>query len=391
MSDFELGLRYGTNPHQTPARVFSKQGPLPLKVLGGSPGYINLLDALNAWQLVCELKEATGLPAATSFKHVSPAGAAVAVPLDETLRGIYAIGDLELSPLATAYARARGADRVASFGDFAAVSDIVDVPTARLLRREVSDGIIAPGYEPEALSILSKKHQGKYIILHMEADYRPPVLEQRDVFGITFEQGRNDAPITAEVLKERVTKQSRLTPEIQRDMLVALVTLKYTQSNSVGLARDGQMIGIGAGQQSRILCTRLACSKADQWYLRQHPLVADLPFVEKLSRPERDNAIDSYLREQLSPAEQAFWLKAFKQSPLHFSSQQKSEWLQGLSGVTLGSDGFIPFRDNIDRASQSGVSYVVQPGHSLRDSDVIGACDEYGMTMVFTALRLFHH
>ncbi|MBV9852174.1 MAG: phosphoribosylaminoimidazolecarboxamide formyltransferase [Armatimonadetes bacterium] len=391
MSISELSLRYGTNPHQTPARVFIEPGQLPIQVLGGAPGYINLLDALNGWQLVRELKRATGLPAATSFKHVSPAGAAVAVPLDETLRRAYFIGEQELSPLAAAYARARGADRVASFGDFVALSDTVDVPTAQVLRREVSDGIIAPGYDPEALAVLAKKHGGKYIILQVDAAYEPPAIERREVFGITFEQRRNDASIGPDILRDRVTADTSLTPDAERDMMVALITLKYTQSNSVGLARDGQMIGIGAGQQSRILCTRLACSKADHWHLRQHPSVLDLPFAEKPPRPERDNAIDLYLGDQPSPDEEAAWLKSFRRLPQRLSAEEKSAWREGLHGVTLGSDGFIPFRDNIDRAAQSGVAYVVQPGHSLRDPDVIAACNEYGMVMAFTGLRLFHH
>ncbi len=392
MSTPELPLRYGANPHQIPARIFMRQGgSLPLQVLGGAPGYINLLDALNGWQLVRELKQATGLAAATSFKHVSPAGAAVAVPLNEALRQAYSVGGTELSPIATAYARARGADRVSSFGDFVALSDVVDAPTAQLLRREVSDGIIAPGYEPEALEVLKKKHGGKYVVIQMDADYEPPAGEIRDVFGITFEQGHNDVLIGPSLLQDRVTAQKDLTPEAERDMLVALIAIKYTQSNSVGLALDGQMIGIGAGQQSRILCTRLACDKADRWHLRQHPTVLDLPFVEKLSRPERDNAIDLYLLENISGAEEAAWLRSFHERPERLTPDEKAEWKQGLQGVSLASDGFIPFRDNIDRASQSGVAYVAQPGHSLRDDAVVAACDEYGMTMAFTGLRLFHH
>ena len=391
MNTSDLPLRYGANPHQTPARIFMRQGSLPLQVLGGAPGYIKLLDALNGWQLVRELKQATGLPSATSFKHVSPAGAAVAVPLGESLRRAYAVGSLDLSPIATAYARARGADRVSSFGDFVALSDVVDAPTAQLLRREVSDGVIAPGYEPEALEVLKKKHGGKYVIIQMDADYEPPAQETRDVFGITFEQGHNDVVIGPNLLQERVTARKDLTPEAERDMLVALIALKYTQSNSVGLALDGQMIGIGAGQQSRILCTRLACEKADRWHLRQHPSVLGLPFVDKLSRPERDNATDLYLRENLSAAEEAFWLQSFQSAPQRLSAEEQSTWLEGLRGVSLGSDGFIPFRDNIDRASQSGVASVAQPGHSLRDPAVIAACDEYGMVMAFTGLRLFHH
>ena len=391
MSQSELTLRYGTNPHQTPARVLMTEGNLPFTVLQGAPGYINLLDAMNAWQLVRELKQATGLAAAASFKHVSPAGAAVAVPLSETLRQSYAVGTTELSPLATAYVRARGADRQASFGDFAALSDVVDAATAQVLRREVSDGVIAPGFTPEALTILQKKQSGKYLLLEMDPDYTPPQRETRELFGVSFQQTRNETPITTALLQERVTARKELSPEAERDLLVALISIKYTQSNSVGLARDGQMIGIGAGQQSRILCTRLACGKADQWYLRQHPKVLALPFREKLSRPERDNGIDLYLLDNLSKAEEAAWLPLFDKTPDRLTPEEKTEWLAEFSGVSLGSDGFIPFRDNIDRASQSGVSYIAQPGHSLRDDDIITACNEYDMAMAFTGLRLFHH
>ena len=391
MSQSELTLRYGTNPHQTPARVFMSEGTLPFNVLQGAPGYINLLDAMNAWQLVRELKQATGLAAAASFKHVSPAGAAVAVPLSEALRQSYAIGSPDLSPLATAYVRARGADRQASFGDFAALSEVVDEATAQVLRREVSDGVIAPGFTPEALTILQKKQGGKYLLLEMDPEYTPPSTETREVFGVSFQQTRNETPITNSLLQERVTARKDLSLEAERDLLVALIAIKYTQSNSIGLALDGQMIGIGAGQQSRILCTRLACGKADQWYLRQHPKVLALPFREKLSRPERDNGIDLYLLDNLSPAEEAAWLPLFERTPERLTPEDKAEWLAGFSGVSLGSDGFIPFRDNIDRASQSGVSYIAQPGHSVRDEDIIAACDEYQMAMAFTGLRLFHH
>ncbi len=391
MSVSELTLRYGTNPHQTPARVFMTEGKLPLNVIQGAPGYINLLDALNAWQLVRELKQATGLAAAASFKHVSPAGAAVAVPLSDTLRRSYAADDADLSPLATAYVRARGADRQASFGDFAALSDIVDAATAQVLRREVSDGVIAPGFTPEAQAILQKKQGGKYLLLEMDLDYAPPSTETREVFGISFQQTRNETPITRVLLQEQVTQRKDLSPEAERDLLVALISIKYTQSNSVGLAVDGQMIGIGAGQQSRILCTRLACGKADQWYLRQHPKVQSLPFREKLSRTERDNGIDLYLLDALSQAEEAAWLPLFERAPERLAAEDKAEWLAGLRGVSLGSDGFIPFRDNVDRAAQSGVSYIAQPGHSVRDEEIIAACDEYGMAMAFTGLRLFHH
>ena len=391
MSQSELTLRYGTNPHQTPARVFMSEGTLPFNVLQGAPGYINLLDAMNAWQLVRELKQATGLAAAASFKHVSPAGAAVAVPLSEALRQSYAVGSPDLSPLATAYVRARGADRQASFGDFAALSEVVDEATAQVLRREVSDGVIAPGFTPEALTILQKKQGGKYLLLEMDPEYTPPSTETREVFGVSFQQTRNETPITNSLLQERVTARKDLSLEAERDLLVALIAIKYTQSNSIGLALDGQMIGIGAGQQSRILCTRLACGKADQWYLRQHPKVLALPFREKLSRPERDNGIDLYLLDNLSPAEEAAWLPLFERTPERLTPEDKAEWLAGFSGVSLGSDGFIPFRDNIDRASQSGVSYIAQPGHSVRDEDIIAACDEYQMAMAFTGLRLFHH
>ncbi len=387
----ELALRYGTNPHQTPARVFMAQGKLPLNVVQGAPGYINLLDALNAWQLVRELKQATGLAAAASFKHVSPAGAAVAVPLSDTLRQSYAAGDMDLSPLATAYVRARGADRQASFGDFAALSDIVDVAAAQVLRREVSDGVIAPGFTPEAAAILQKKQGGKYLMLEMDPNYMPPSTETREVYGVSFQQTRNETPITNAFLQERVTRTKDLSAEAERDLLVALISIKYTQSNSVGLAVDGQMIGIGAGQQSRILCTRLACGKADQWYLRQHPKVRNLPFREKLSRTDRDNGIDLYLLETLSQAEEAAWLPLFERAPERLTPEDKAEWLDKFNGVSLGSDGFIPFRDNVDRASQSGISYIAQPGHSVRDEEIIAACDEYGMTMAFTGLRLFHH
>lgn len=391
MAETELKLRYGTNPHQLPARVFLETGELPLQVLNGSPGYINLLDALNSWQLVRELKQATGLPAATSFKHVSPAGAAVAVPLDETLQCAYFVDDLELSPLATAYARARGADRLSSFGDWVALSDTCDLATARILSREVSDGVIAPGYAPEALALLQKKQKGKYAVLQIAPDYRPGETERRQIFGVTFEQRRNDKPITAELLQNVVTARKDLSEDAQRDMLVALIALKYTQSNSVCLALGGQTIGIGAGQQSRIHCTRLAGAKADQWYLRQHPTVLDLPFKSGIKRPERENAIDQYLQDDLSAEEERALAQNFETPPAKLTREERRAWLDTLHGVTLGSDGFIPFRDSIDRASRSGVDYVVQPGGSLRDDTVIEACDAYGMTMVSTGLRLFHH
>lgn len=387
----EIVLRYGCNPHQKPARVYVEEGPLPIRVLNGAPGYINLLDALNGWQLVRELKQALGLPAAASFKHVSPAGAAVGIPLSDTLKKAYFVEDLELSPLAVAYARARGADRMSSFGDWIALSDPIDVPTAHLIRREVSDGVIAPGCDPEALGILRRKRGGKYTVVQIDPDYEPPEMEMRQVFGITFEQRRNDARIGDEMLQNVVTRNKEIPDSARRDLIVALVALKYVQSNSVCLALDGQVIGAGAGQQSRVHCVRLAASKADTWYLRQHPAVLGLQFREGLGRPERDNAIDVYLRDDLTPAEQAAWEKAFAVVPQRLSREEKRAWLDGLKGVSLASDAFFPFRDNIDRARQSGVQYIVEPGGSLRDDDVIAACDEYGMVMAFSGVRLFHH
>lgn len=387
----ELTLRYGMNPHQTPARLFVAEGELPLTVLNGSPGFINLLDALNSWQLVRELKQATGLPAAASFKHVSPAGAAVAVPLDDTLRRAYFVGDKDLSPLATAYARARGADRISSFGDWIALSDRVDVATAELIRPEVSDGVIAPDYEPDALAILQAKKGGGYRVLQIDPDYEPPQLEQRQLFGLTLEQQRNTAVPTAADLTNIVTQNRDLPAEAILDMIVALLSLKYTQSNSVCYAAQGQLIGVGAGQQSRIHCTRLAGSKADLWRLRQHPRVLELPFREKIGRPNRDNAIDQFLLEELTAAEEALWQQQFSQTPQRLTPAEKRAWLDDWQGVTLGSDAFFPFRDSIDRAQQSGVSYVVQPGGSIRDEGVIEACDQYGMVMVLTGMRLFHH
>jgi phosphoribosylaminoimidazolecarboxamide formyltransferase/IMP cyclohydrolase len=391
LGESELKLRYGTNPHQLPARVSVKTGALPIQVRNGAPGYINLLDALNSWQLVRELRLALDLPAAASFKHVSPAGAAVGIPLSNALKQAYFVDDLELSPLATAYARARGADRLCSFGDWVALSDTVDLSTASLLSREVSDGVIAPGYEPDALALLQKKQKGKYAVIQIDPDYRPGEMEERQVFGITFEQRRNDLPITSALLQNVVTSRKDLPEDAARDMLVALIALKYTQSNSVCLAAGGQTIGIGAGQQSRIHCTRLACAKADQWFLRQSPAVLELPFKSGLKRPERENAIDQYLQDDLSPEEERALAQNFAAMPAKLTHAQKRAWLDTLHGVTLGSDGFIPFRDSIDRADRSGVKYVVQPGGSLRDEDVIAACDAYGMTMVSTGVRLFHH
>ena len=387
----ELLLRYGLNPHQTPARALRSAGPLPFTVLNGAPGYINLLDALNGWQLVRELQQATGLPAATSFKHVSPAGAAVGVPLSDTLRRAYFVDDLELSPVATAYARARGADRVSSFGDWVVISDVVDGATARLLRREVSDGIAAAGFEPEALAMLTRKRGGRYVVVQMDAAYTPDAAETREVFGVTLEQRRNDLPLTAEQLANVVTARRDLPADAVRDALVAQITLKYTQSNSITLALDGQVIGVGAGQQSRIHCARLAAAKADTWFLRQHPATLGLPFVAGLGRPERDNAVDAFLRTDLTPAEERLWEQAFTSVPQRLSPEEKRDWLHGLTDVVLASDGFIPFRDTVDRAAQSGVGLIVQPGGSVRDEDVVAACDEYGMAMATTGIRLFHH
>jgi len=387
----ELPLRYGANPQQSPARVYMKQGELPITALNGSPGYINLLDALNSWQLVSELKQATGLPAAASFKHVSPSGAAVAVPLTDLLRKIYFVADLELSPLAEAYARARGVDRMSSFGDFIALSDTVDVSTAKLISREVSDGIIAPAYEPEALEILKKKKQGKYTVVQIDPAYVPQPLETRDVFGVTFEQGRNTRPVTPEDFKNIVTKNKDLPESAVRDMLIAWITLKYTQSNSVCYVLNGQTIGVGAGQQSRVHCVRLAGTKTDLWYLRQSPAVLNLPFKEGVKRPDRDNAIDQFLQPDVTEAEKANWANVFTEIPRQLTPTERRAWLDTLKGVTLGSDAFFPFRDSIDRAVLSGVQYVLEPGGSNRDEDVIAACDEYGMSMVFSGIRLFHH
>lgn len=391
MKENEIILRYGCNPHQTPARIYSQERRLPITVLNGAPGYINLLDALNSWQLVRELRQALGLPAAASFKHVSPAGAAVATPLSEELKRAYFVDDLKLSPLASAYARARGADRMSSFGDWAALSEIVDLPTARLLHREVSDGIIAPGYEEEALSILKGKKKGKYVILEMDLDYKPRDLEIREVFGIIFEQKRNNLMIDLSLLKKIVTKNQELPDFAKRDLLLATITLKYTQSNSVCFAFDGQVIGLGAGQQSRIHCTRLAASKADSWYLRQHPAILGLKFREGIGRPERNNAIDQYLNQELTSAEKKGGEEVFEKVPKKLSREEKQEWLKRLQGVSLSSDAYFPFRDNIDRAEQSGVRYVLQPGGSVRDKEVIQACNEYGMVMAFSGVRLFHH
>ncbi len=388
----DLTLRYGTNPNQSPARVYLQDGgDLPISVLGGSPGYINLLDALNAWQLVRELKQVIGQPAAASFKHVSPSGAAVAVPLTDVLKKIYFVDDMELSPLTTAYARARGVDRMSSFGDFIALSDTVDVPTAKLIAREVSDGVIAPAYEPEALEILKKKKQGKYAVVQIDPAYEPQLTEVRQVFGVSMEQRRNDRLVTREDFANIVTKKKDLPESAVCDMFIAWITLKFTQSNSVCYVTDGQTIGVGAGQQSRVHCARLAGSKADLWRLRQHPSVLALPFKEGVRRPDRDNTIDQFLQPDVTEAEKQNWKNVFTEIPDQLTTEERRAWLDGLTDVTLGSDAFFPFRDSIDRAAKSGVKYVLQPGGSTRDEDVITACDEYGMMMVFSGLRLFHH
>ena len=393
MNSYDLPLRYGVNPHQTPARALRAEGSgaLPFTVLNGAPGYINVLDALNAWQLVKELRDTLELPAAASFKHVSPAGAAVGVPLSAPLHQAYAVGKVALSPLAAAYARARGGDSVSSFGDMAALSDVVDVPTAQLLRREVSDGVVAPGYEPEALKMLRRKKGGGYLVLQIDPDYTPPLLERRDVFGVTLEQRRNDRVLGPGSFHNIVSAEKELPAAATRDLLVATLAVKYTQSNSVCLAYDGQVIGLGAGQQSRIHCTRLAAAKADLWRLRQHPAVLGLPLRPKLSRAERNNAIDRFLLEELTPAETEAWLQAFTAPPARLTADEKRQWLNGLQDVALSSDAFFPFRDNIDRASRSGVRYVAQPGGSNRDDEVIQAADDYGMVMARANLRLFHH
>ncbi len=390
----ELELKYGCNPNQKPSRIFMADGSkLPIQVLNGRPGYINFLDAFNGWQLVSELKKATGLPAATSFKHVSPAGAAVGLPLEETLAKIYWVDDLgELSPLACAYARARGADRMSSFGDFIALSDVCDVDTARLIKREVSDGVIAPGYEPEALEMLKAKKKGAYNVIQIDASYVPAPIEVKQVYGISFEQGRNELKIDDAFFDNIVTKAKDLPKQAKIDLAIAMITLKYTQSNSVCYVKDGQAIGIGAGQQSRIHCTRLAGSKADNWFLRQSPTVLDLQFVDGIGRADRDNSIDLYIGEDyMDVLADGAWQKIFKVKPEIFTAEAKRAWLDRMSGVALGSDAFFPFGDNIERAHRSGVQYVAQPGGSVRDDNVIEVCDKYGMTMCFTGIRLFHH
>ena len=390
----ELELKYGCNPNQKPAKIFMNDNKeLPVTVLSGRPGYINFLDALNGWQLVKELKEVTGLPAATSFKHVSPAGAAVGLPLDDVLRKIYWVDDQgELSALASAYARARGADRMSSFGDFISLSDVCDVATAKLIKREVSDGVIAPGYEPEALEILKAKKNGNYNVIQIDPDYVPEELERKQVFGVVFEQGHNNLKINKELLKNIVTENKDMTEEAAMDLVISLITLKYTQSNSVCFVKGGQAIGIGAGQQSRVHCTRLAGSKADNWYLRQNPKVLNLPFINGIRRADRDNDIELYMGEDyMDVLADGRWEKIFKEKPEVFTREEKRAWLDGLTDVALGSDAFFPFGDNIDRAYKSGVKYVAQPGGSVRDDQVIETCDQYGMVMAFTGIRLFHH
>ena len=390
----ELELKYGCNPNQKPARIFMNDGKdLPIKVLSGRPGYINFLDAFNGWQLVRELKKATGLPAAASFKHVSPAGAAVGLPLTETLAKIYWIDDMgDLSPLASAYARARGADRMSSFGDFISLSDVCDVDTAKLIKREVSDGVIAPGYEPEALEILKAKKNGNYCVIQMDETYVPEPIEHKQVFGVVFEQGRNELDINKELLNNVVTENKEIPEEAKIDLLISLITLKYTQSNSVCYVKDGQAIGIGAGQQSRVHCTRLAGNKADNWFLRQAPQVLSLQFVDGIKRADRDNAIDVYIGEEyMDVLADGAWEKVFKVKPPVFTREEKRAWLDQMTDVALGSDAFFPFGDNIDRAYKSGVKYIAQPGGSVRDDNVIETCDKYGMAMAFTGIRLFHH
>lgn len=390
----EMQLKYGCNPNQKPSRIFMEDSSdLPIKVLCGRPGYINLLDALNGWQLVTELKAVSGLPAATSFKHVSPAGAAVGLPLTDTLKKIYWVDDVKtFSPLSSAYARARGADRMSSFGDFIALSDVCDVPTARLIKREVSDGVIAPGYEPKALELLQKKKGGNYCVLEIDPSYQPAPLERKQVFGITFEQGRNELKIDENFFSNIVTQNKELPDSAKVDLAIAMITLKYTQSNSVCYVKDGQAIGIGAGQQSRIHCTRLAGTKADNWWLRQAPQVLNLQFVDHIGRADRDNAIDLYIGEEyMDILADGVWENTFKEKPPVFTREEKRAWLDQLTGVALGSDAFFPFGDNIERAFKSGVQYVAEPGGSVRDDNVIAACDKHNMVMSFTGLRLFHH
>ena len=388
----EMLLKYGCNPNQVPSRIFMQEGELPVQVLNGRPGYINFLDAFNSWQLVRELKATTGLPAAASFKHVSPAGAAVYVPLSDTLKKIYFVDDLELSPIASAYAAARGADRMSSYGDWAALSDVCDKETATLLAREVSDGIIAPGYTDEALAILKTKRKGNYNVVQIDENYVPAPIEHKDVFGVTFEQGRNELKIDGSLLENLPTANKNLTDEAKRDLIVSLITLKYTQSNSVCYVKNGQAIGVGAGQQSRVHCTRLAGNKADNWYLRQSPRVLELPFKPGIRRPDRDNTIDVYISDDyMDVLADGQWENFFTERPEPFTREQRRQWLDGMTGVALGSDAFFPFGDNIERAHKSGVEFIAQPGGSIRDDNVIEVCDRYGIAMAFTGIRLFHH
>ena len=390
----ELELKYGCNPNQKPSKIYMEEGELPIKVLSGRPGYINFLDAFNGWQLVSELKKATGLPTATSFKHVSPAGAAVGMPLSDVERKIYWVDDMdiEFTPLANAYARARGADRMSSFGDFIALSDVCDVATAKIIKREVSDGVIAPGFEPEALAILKEKKKGNYNVIEIDPNYVPNPIERKQVFGITFEQGRNELNIDEHFFDNIVTDNKEIPESAKRDLAISMITLKYTQSNSVCYVKDGQAIGIGAGQQSRIHCTRLAGQKADNWWLRQCPKVLNLPFLDKIKRADRDNAIDLYIGEDyMDVLADGAWENIFKTKPEVFTAEEKRAWLDKNTNVALGSDAFFPFGDNIERAHRSGVTYVAEPGGSIRDDNVIATCNKYGMAMAFTGIRLFHH
>ena len=390
----ELELKYGCNPNQKPSKIYMEEGELPIKVLSGRPGYINFLDAFNGWQLVSELKKATGLPAATSFKHVSPAGAAVGMPLSDVERKIYWVDDMdiEFTPLANDYARARGADRMSSFGDFIALSDVCDVATAKIIKREVSDGVIAPGFEPEALAILKEKKKGNYNVIEIDPNYVPNPIERKQVFGITFEQGRNELNIDEHFFDNIVTDNKEIPESAKRDLAISMITLKYTQSNSVCYVKDGQAIGIGAGQQSRIHCTRLAGQKADNWWLRQCPKVLNLPFLDKIKRADRDNAIDLYIGEDyMDVLADGAWENIFKTKPEVFTAEEKRAWLDKNTNVALGSDAFFPFGDNIERAHRSGVTYVAEPGGSIRDDNVIATCNKYGMAMAFTGIRLFHH
>jgi len=388
----ELQLKYGCNPNQTPARIFRESGNLPVEVLNGKPGYINFMDALNGWQLVSELKKAAGKPAAASFKHVSPAGAAIGLPLTEVLEKIYRVEGMELSPLAAAYARARGADRMSSYGDFICLSDKVDVPTAKLIAPQVSDGVIAPDYDRLALDILKSKRKGTYGVIKIDPDYTPAPIERRDIFGITFEQGHNAFEIDEKILGNIVTDSKTIPNQAKTDLIIALITLKYTQSNSVAYAVDGQVIGVGAGQQSRIHCTRLAGNKADNWFLRQHEKVLSLPFIDGLKPADKDNAVDVYISNESGDLLQSgVWENIFSEKPKEFTAAEKAEWLCGMGGISLASDAFFPFGDNIERARKSGVAYIAQPGGSIRDDDVIAACDKYGIAMAFTGVRLFHH